>query len=94
MKYKIYRKGWTESQGRGRLCGEQTGWCDCATVINQSRHTGAGNLGARMMSGIVLDADLGSKRTRTEIQQVISHQTAEAVWQVCMIQHLPLLRKK
>lgn len=44
MKYNIYRKKRTEPQGRRRLCEEQTGWCDCATVINQSRHRGAENL--------------------------------------------------
>lgn len=44
MKYNIYRKRWTEPEGGRRLCGEQTGWCDRAAVVNQWRHTGADNL--------------------------------------------------
>lgn len=42
--YNTYRKRWTEPQGRRSLCGEQTVWCGCAAVINQSRHAGADNL--------------------------------------------------
>lgn len=52
--------------------------------------------GAQAMGGIELDADLVREWTRNDVQQFISGQAAdtEAVWQVCVIQHLPLLRKK
>lgn len=33
--------------------------------------------GAQMMSGIELDADLGTERTRNNVQQFIGHQKAE-----------------
>jgi len=63
MKYNIYTKRWTKPQGR-RVCGEQTGWYGCATVIGKSRCPGADNgaFGAQRMSGALLDGGLGYRR--------------------------------
>lgn len=56
MKHNIYRKRWTKPQGR-RVCGEHTGWCDCAIIIDGSRCPGGDNgaFGAQKTSGGLLD---------------------------------------
>lgn len=61
MKYNIYRKRWTKPRGRRRVCEEQTGRYDCASVTGKSRHPGADDwaFAAQKMSVVLLDGGPG-----------------------------------